>query len=888
MIRGVRKPDEVSRLGLSSRLMVRIGALLKKGVAISPVILETAKPGSPVEEALLSPALLENATDLKADALGGVLPNAAAWTLALADDGVRVLCLQEELDADEWSAPAPTVPQQITLAPAAAALATPAPQAQPHGSGEAGVFAPQELERLRLKLMTAGKADERMEALRVLCLAPIPPADKVDFLLQGLNDREAAVRSEAAGLLTIAGADRDISEALAALNHSEAHRRDAALDRLGRLIAQKAREIDVGAVAVSALAMLRNDGGGPLTGRLLDLLRTCAPQLARNGARVSELLRVVLGLVAGVARRGVTSRELEQTVNPAYKLICAIGNSTSQHVLPALHTELERSTDAVTEALILQLLLDLTPVNSENEEKILKLATGFLARDTVEGRDSRAVGSRLVRRGERSLAAICEAFSDATPAAQKYFILLMDDLWRMHSLPAALLERSAALVLQSLKTGSKPLSMAAAQCRFVTDPEISDDLRGEIAECFVNTVGEFIFAFDIEKVEQTISQLGVPALDVLLQRLSPQRPRPERVRAVRLIGNLAVELKAPKGQLARLQQGITDALRRVQALALEPDFPDRGELLCAMGKLAASPAASKEAGIVIERTLMEAARSSDLALSSRALEGLTHLAASRRAQPELVAGTSVLLRKLLDGTPFDIGTEEKRVNGETVIEISGGENYTSILPLALQGLARVACSPNCPPAITKDILGLLIACWRRVCSAEVVWGPANTALLIQGMKEIGICKSVSAEMRAELLKALVPKLMQTSIMHAVTEILAADDMAPSANNALTVGVAIFSRRGQDAQFQMEDRPEILKALARVAGRKHLGPGGAEGVEKARTFRRMVVDELFKGLRDSVPAAYESLLVLRDNGHLPTDLKEDIDKRIRELHAVVVA
>src|SRR5689334_19462025 len=106
MIKGVRKPDEAARLGLSSRLMVRIGALLKKGVAISPVLLEGARPGSPLEEALLAPALLEQAATLSAETIAKALPASAslpALTITNADDGVRVLCLQEELDADEWS-----------------------------------------------------------------------------------------------------------------------------------------------------------------------------------------------------------------------------------------------------------------------------------------------------------------------------------------------------------------------------------------------------------------------------------------------------------------------------------------------------------------------------------------------------------------------------------------------------------------------------------------------------------------------------------------------------------------------------------------------------------------------------------------------------------------
>ncbi len=49
MIKGVTRPNEVAHLGLSNRLMARVGALLKKKLAATVAVLEAATPNSPLE-----------------------------------------------------------------------------------------------------------------------------------------------------------------------------------------------------------------------------------------------------------------------------------------------------------------------------------------------------------------------------------------------------------------------------------------------------------------------------------------------------------------------------------------------------------------------------------------------------------------------------------------------------------------------------------------------------------------------------------------------------------------------------------------------------------------------------------------------------------------------
>jgi hypothetical protein len=890
MIQGVRRPDEISGLGLGNRLLVRVGALLKKNLAVSRLLLEAALPGSPVETLLLDASLLE--TGGKTDALllaslvsKSSVRNLGPLTIIDAPDGMRVLCLQEEIDAgDDWGSSAQT--PALAVQPPASALA-PVETSSGHADRDA-FFSRGDMDRWRMRLMTASSASERMEALRTLALAPLSTPEKIDVLLHGLSDKENAVRAEAASLLPVAGGDRDVSESLAALNHDDPARRQTAVERLPKLLRNSVREVDIAAVAVCALSTLKTENDAALMSRTLELLRACAPALSRSETRLHDVARVLGSLVAAAAKHGASSRELENVLGPAHKLLAALGIAAPQALVPVLFSEHERCSEPVFEALLLQLLLDLAPKGDAAEDKLLGLCTAFLGRDVDEGRDSRAVGSRLARRGEKSMLALCQAFPKAGSNAQKYFLLLFDDIWRARAVSPAALERAAMLLLKSLESGAKGLRFSAMQCRFVTDMCLPEPLRARLTEQLLNGVSDFVFPFDIEKVESSISRMGLPAFKPLLDRLSAERAPPERVRAVRLLGELALGLKAGRGDMARLQDAVTLALRRVQELSLETEFPDRGELLCALGKLISTPAASKEAGDVIERTLLEASASSDAKTRARALEGLIHLAASRRAQAELIGETFALLKKMLDEMVFDIGMDSTRVRGETVIEITGGESYTAQLPIVLRGMSMLGCSPNCPPHILKELTLMLISRWRKVCRAELIWGPTNSMLLIQGLKNMGCCRALPMELRMEVLKSLAPKLSQTAVMRALTEILAADDSIGTSTGALTIGFALMGRKGPDGQFPAEDREDILKALSRIAGRKILGGlGASDAQEKSRNLRKFLIEELFKGLSDLVPNCYEMLTALRDKNVLPTAMREDLERRLREYHSIVL-
>ena len=799
--------------------------------------------------------------------------------LAIADDEARVLCLEDELEsADEWSG---TNAQPLSTIPASNIAIRQTAESHPQAPNE--LFGDDHLTRTRLKLMTSANPAERIEALRVLVFSPLIAAEKAEIILQALSDADETVRAEAAELLPGLGVGTDIAAALADLNKGDLAKRIAAAEKLAKIAATPSHDLADGAVIVCAMAVLKGTVERTLKLKLLDLLIHRAETVGRNASRLSELVRVIAGLIAAANKLGPSSRDLDDLIGVSQRLVKEIGRRHPESLLAILKSERERAADVAVESFLLTALFDLILPGHTDEAELLDWSAAYLARDTEEGRGSRAVGALISRRGNAALLELCDVFVDATPGAQKHLLILLDEMCRRADVTAEGFARASEIVLSAMESGSKSLRMAAMECRLVCDLRVPSSTRRLLAEAFLDSTRDFSFSFDIDKAESAIERMGAPAVEPLLARLGRDRAPNERTRAARLLGELALHARPEPNAtgFSTLQKALTDALRRLESASLDIDFPDRGEVFSALGKIISSPAAAIEANAIVERTLLDAAAGKDSKLAPRALEGAAYMASSRRAKPELVAETLTLLKAALDAPePEQFEKTSKDANGDTVFEIEGGERYAVDLPIALSGLERVALAQNAQPNITREIGTLLLQRWKEICAGERVWGPGNASTLNQTLRSIALSENCGPDVRMEIVKGLLARLNQTPTMNAITDILAADDARPSSGIALNVGFAILGRHDHEGRFSELDRSDILLALARLAGRKFLLAPATEVERTPEAFRRAVVNELIKGAKDDVPGTAKALETLSKNEALPADLRTEIERRIR--------
>ena len=407
-----------------------------------------ANPRVPAADLLLTPAILERGSAIDTAALQKLIEEtgvaSACPPLATqdADDGFRVICLHDEADAaDGWGDAASAPSSSGASGAIGAGGATPSmlpattridprtgmPLANTADRGRAddirgeGLFSQAEMDRWRLKLATASSPAERIVVIRSLILAPITQAEKLDVLLQGLSDSDMSVRAETAGLLNEIGINRDISEALAAVNHANSERRLAGMERLRRLVTPSTGDAEVGCITACAAAAVKSGAEPALNGAFLSILAACAASVGRNSARLSELIRIVASMIAESSKHGPSSRQVDEALTAAHRLVRALAVAVPKPLLTILKQERERAADPVTESFLLQHILDLSPATGENEgeDEIIRAAVSYLSRDIDEGRDSRAVGNQLAPGAARAASSRSAPPSKAPPAARK-------------------------------------------------------------------------------------------------------------------------------------------------------------------------------------------------------------------------------------------------------------------------------------------------------------------------------------------------------------------------------------------------------------------------------------------------------------------------------------
>jgi len=353
------------------------------------------------------------------------------------------------------------------------------------------------------------------------------------------------------------------------------------------------------------------------------------------------------------------------------------------------------------------------------------------------------------------------------------------------------------------------------------------------------------------------------------------------VRAARLIGELALNVKPNPAAFRNCKARSPKRLRRLEAASLESDFPDRGEVLLALGKVIASPGASIEANAIVTRTLLDAAAGTDAPLAGRALEGASYLASSRRAQPDLIAEVAKLLKTSLDApSRKNSRLKPPASRAKPSSKSAAGEHYAVALPGVLKGLARVALASNSPAAVTREIGALLLERWKDVCAARRVWGPANSYALMESLRAIALDSKCGTDLRLEIVKGLLLRYTQTPAMHAIADILADDDTPAAAGVALGVGFALLSRATATDALTPTTAPTSSPRSPKSprANSSLRRPPSAKRTPDS--FRRSVALELIKALQDDIPNAAQALGALSSNAPADRSARPKSTRRLK--------
>ena len=754
-------------------------------------------------------------------------------------------------------------------APLARAERPPRPVAAPLASR--ALFPPKEVERLRLVALTSARREDKIEALRRLAYAPIPAEEKADVFLGRLADPDGDVRVEAAQLLRTLGLDSEVAEAVRDIERGDEPRKLFAIDRLGRRMA-RGSALDVGAGLIALIWRLREETAAAVRRQILERLEDAAPVIAGAPERAEELARLLVSLYATDPL----------TVGPyARRLLRQLGERLPSRLRECLWGEHDATGSRSVRVFVLQALSSFTGWDSDDR------LPPALAEEVAQAEEReigfRILGDQLMQLGDRGVSALLAVFPRARVAQQKYIVRLLGDACRWGRISPALKENVAALLLGILAGNDRDVQMAALSVQLPADRDLSDETRRRLADAFLSHIHLFVFPSDVDNVEHTVSRAGFAAVEPLAERLGPRGVPSDRVRAARILGELALyEGESASERPAELRERLLEILRVLQRWSLEPDFPDRTAVFTAMGKVASTAALPAETVELVARNLLE--RRDTEGLGYRVFEALGYLAASPHVSASRAEEVERIFRAQLEAELPELDVQTQEEDGVRVFKIGPeAELYTVAVPAAVRGLARLALGRAAPPQRVASIADFLLDLWEKVSSGRIEWGPPGAGALIEALRDLASGERVDAAIKVRIVRALARKMSQLPVVEALGQVFASEDKSVDLGRiAAAAGVALLRRRNEHGQFPEEERELILRVLGKIAARKTLDLS----TELTAHLREDILEELFAGLRDRVEGCYETLARLREREGLPAAFREEVARRLAAYESLV--
>jgi len=849
----------VESLGASRRLATRIGALARAGLYVTETLVELAvdEDGKPLNTLLLSKPLLDAAADLDAKALAKLAK--PKWfkdnPIALVTrDGRRVLCLAEE--AQEESPPA----SQRNLATIS--------------SGGNGIIAPQEaakllsadeLPRLKMDLVTSADTGRRLEAVRKLFLSNLPPEDKSSLFLTALRDREADVRAEAARALGAMGLDPALTDNLARAASASSAERVVAVTNLGQVLPRL--EPAQQQLAAGALLELLNPAEErDVVLAVLGLLATRLPALTGAATLIPRLHGQVVALL---------QVQFPRFEDAARKLYDALFKLDRDRVSALLGRTVDEIAQENLRFLALGLITQHDMKAAASPTVIAQLVNGLCTGSELD-RNYQACAAALAQLGDAAMAALLQSLRGADDTGRRRIIDLFGHLLRGVDVKPVSDKHAVAAadaLLDLYPSLNAEIRVAVLESQVFANPAIGEDSRLAIVGALIGSLHEFRFERQIELVQLALAQCGHAALGPLRDAMLNSGHDVTRLSAVLLLPRIT---EAEPGIAATELQKLVADLREI-ADAEETDFPDRGPLFLALGRIAAHANYPAAAADELARHLRDILGRTSAVYD--VLEGLGYLAAGANlSSMERLESGYLLLNVLKKGVPGPTARVHKNADGEEVLHF-GRETtaYTDMIPRILEGLGRMLDAPGTPGALFTRITRELIEIWTQITDYKRIWAPAATMTLANLLGQIAIGTRRPDEMVEEIAELLSRRLILLPVLQVISQIAAARPVSAGMDKlAARIFGELNKRLNGEPPPEFTERRQLLQTMTALVQRPKLGDRDKE-IEQARL---VVVEALFDAMRGKVMVARGLLETLAKSEHVSEPMRADIARRLK--------
>jgi hypothetical protein len=833
------------RFGLGDRLAVRLAALLSRQVALTAASVECLKDSPAFRHVILHPRLLEDAEELDTERLhsySGAGEELPASFVVTEEDGWRVIALEEELLAEESEAQ--EVEDQLPVLTGKSELL------HPTEIGE--LFSRRDIAELELTLRTSADANEKITAIRRLALSPASEREKLSLFAMALTDRSAEVRGEAAEALTTLGLSADVAEDARALAEGNEEQKRFAVERIGQRILE-AEDAEMGVLLRIIAGTLRHEPSTAIRRRLVESLVGACRSVARDSRSSRDLVRILIGQLRDAAE------ELGAAVR---SVLLALGRHNREQLYHQLQEELAAIRARPVRRLLVAVAGEIAP-DEEQWVQVCRQAVAEINASEDPTGECLPLANLLGKSGRHAVDAIAETLAEAPEASQTAFVRLLDVIGTRQDTSTRLRARVGRLMLDALRQGERAARLAVIQSTALMNRDIPAKTRGALAGELIGCLAEYANPGIVDAIEATVVNLGAPAVEPLLDAMErAERPR-QRVSAARALGDLVARLDGRSARTAH------EAIERSLRLA-DDSFPDRPELVRALGRMCSGSAAS-EADVARVAEMLRAAIL-DKPIAHAALDGLSHLCLSPKASRKLKVDLVDFFARILERDLPDIEATTYAADVDETGYAFGGDvlAYTELVPSVIQGLRHIATSSG--GVLREQALGHLLAAWRQIASGELQVGPGNTEQLLEALRAIGTLPDIEAGQREAIADALALRKDFLPTYRALAELVVAAG-EPMADRAAALADEVLRREAAEDELTPSERGLLLGSLVRLAAAADLGTD-------AERLRQRIVAAVTDAEKRDLEAAPGLVEELRESPAISDSLKKRLPRRPR--------
>lgn len=882
MIKPVLSPAEelVAEYGCSRRLAARVGALLARGVGISPVVLEEAARLEGLRELLLERGLLETVevrsefAKLCADAK--YAPDVCELGLELVEaGGLLVIASADEIlaarspgggDVAQMKLKAPAALQTgVAVAGVVRRPSAMLPAADVGGAVGESPFSDKELARLRVEIFAGEDSAKKVAALRQFAFAQLPEEEIRRVFLLALADEDAQLRQAAIKGLRHLGVGAQMAEGLRLL--ADGRQLEVARARLLELCAQ-AQALECESLLMLLVGSLRDrEGGADLLDCALEVLTGLVPVLPQSLPGLDELVQLLQErlLERGGERGGLfraVFRALEQGLE---------GGVSRRLIAQAAQTASDEY-----RGILLDLLAGMD-LSVQVQAEVLPLAVRTLCRLPVEHPSARLLRKMLSDARDGGMILLAQNLGGCDLAHQRSFIRYLDNCLYSLDLAPNTREQIARAVYDLLRGAPLQVRADIIETHVLARGDIPIELRAQAAESLVNNLGDYAHWPLADYLENALVSLGAPAARPLLRVIAERRRNADAALLAKALGRIGLELEAGQDELAE------DILRELARLTFsENNIMD--SLHLALGQLASRMGVSREVNAMVMRTLL--GRLTGAPADAPLLRALGHCCAGNIAPGSEYPAIAALALKHLEtehaAPQIKVGVKD----GEEVYTLGeGGGIYAELIPASLEALGEIALAPRVPAAFRNDLLAKLVRMWEDSASLRVMWGPANVSLLTETLGRIGAAPELGDAQRVMIASALRKRAGSVTAMEALAGIVAVPSRLPQMDKlAGALAGRLLELLENNGELKAEDQEIYLRILARTLARGRLAgrQGGAGG--DLRLWRRCA-EVFLEGVRRSVPGVFSRLRDLLEQGAFPEEMAQELRDEVSRFSAL---